>query len=175
MSRVSDLVPAKLPDLFKGDQLVLLGQYTGEEPMMIHLTGNYLGKTRTFRFEFKPKSAHVRNAFVSRLWASRKIATLIDAIRQMGAEPSLRIAGSFNATRNPTQQQIRNANPRVNVSADPNADAKLKELTEEILRLTAEYGILTEYTAFLAREGTDLAINDGVLREALGNFKGTCH
>ena len=28
------------------------------------------------------------------------------------------------------------------------------ELVEEIVRLSTEFGILTEYTAFLAREGT---------------------
>ena len=33
-----------------------------------------------------------------------------------------------------------------------------RELVEEIVRLSTEFGILTEYTAFLAREGTDLAI-----------------
>jgi Ca-activated chloride channel family protein len=34
-------------------------------------------------------------------------------------------------------------------------DPKLKELVDEIVRLSTEYGILTEYTSFLATDGTD--------------------
>jgi len=79
----------------------------------------------------------VRNGFVPRLWASRKIAQLIDTVRQMGADP----ATSKN-------------NPKV------------KELVDEIVRLSTEFGILTEYTAFLAREGTELDDREEVLREA---------
>ena len=32
----------------------------------------------------------------------------------------------------------------------------MKELVDEIVRLSVEFGILTEYTSFLATEGTDL-------------------
>jgi Ca-activated chloride channel family protein len=39
-------------------------------------------------------------------------------------------------------------------------DPKTKELVDEIVRLSVKYGILTEYTAFLAREGTDLTASD---------------
>ncbi|MBN2130800.1 MAG: hypothetical protein JW741_14960, partial [Sedimentisphaerales bacterium] len=46
------------------------------------------------------------------------------------------------------------------------SDPKLKELTDEIVRLSTEFGILTEYTAFLAREGTDLGNEAQVRREA---------
>jgi hypothetical protein len=41
---------------------------------------------------------------------------------------------------------------------------------DEIVRLSTEFGILTEYTAFLAREGTDLTRRELVLREAGRNF-----
>lgn len=42
----------------------------------------------------------------------------------------------------------------------------MKELVDEIVRLSIEFGILTEYTAFLAREGTDLRDSDRVMEEA---------
>ncbi|HXJ76537.1 MAG TPA: hypothetical protein VNM37_27015, partial [Candidatus Dormibacteraeota bacterium] len=74
-----------------------------------------------------------KNAFVPRLWASRKIAALTDAIRDLGAED--RPSGSAGTA-----------------AIDP----KVKELVDEIVQLSKEFGILTEYTAFLAREGTDL-------------------
>ena len=141
--RVRDLIPSKLPDLYKGDQLVLLGQYFGEDPLTFEVSGNYLGKKRAFRFSFGLDKATTRNAFVPRLWASRKIAVLVDAIRQLGA----------NGGPLPTFG---------NAVADP----KLKELVEEIVRLSTEFGILTEYTAFLAREGTDLSQRSQVLAKA---------
>jgi len=145
--RVRDVIPAKLPDLFEGDQLVVLGQYIGDEPLIFKLSGNYLGRKRTFRFTFDLDKATTRNAFVPRLWASRKIGVLVDAVRQLGAD-----VGPLPGQRS--------------VSGDP----RLKELVDEIVSLSAEFGILTEYTAFLAREGTDLTRRDAVLAEANSNF-----
>jgi len=143
--RVTELLPARLPDLFEDDQLVLLGRYHGTAPLAFTLRGTYLGQPREFRLRFDLDSASTRNAFVPRLWASRQIAALIDDIRQMGADPRQAAASS--------------------------ADPRLKELTDEIVRLSTEFGILTEYTAFLAREGTDLAKRDVVRAEALRNFQ----
>jgi Ca-activated chloride channel family protein len=150
-ARVADLCPAKVPDLFEDDQLVLLGRYKGEKPVTFVLSGNYLGRKRTFRFKFDLAGATTRNAFVPRLWASRKIAVLLDAIRQMGAAAPA--AG-------------------VPVTAVSMNDPRLKELVDEVVRLSTEFGILTEYTAFLAREGTDLSRKDEVLAEAVRNFNG---
>ena len=42
----------------------------------------------------------------------------------------------------------------------------MKELVDEIIRLSKEFGILTEYTAFLACEGTDLDNEAQVQAEA---------
>lgn len=140
--RVRDLVPAKLPDMFEDDQLVLLGQYLGEKPLSFELSGNYMGKDRTFRFDFTFDKATTKNAFVPRLWASRKIAVLVDDIRQLGADSALAAT-----------------------------DGRVKELTDTIVKLSTEFGILTEYTAFLAREGTDLSRRDEVLAEAVRNFQ----
>ena len=39
------------------------------------------------------------------------------------------------------------------------------------MRLSTEFGILTEYTAFLAREGTDFSQKDDVLSKAEGFFR----
>jgi Ca-activated chloride channel family protein len=143
LGRTRDILPEKLPDFFEGDQLVLLGQYVGEEPLGFEIAGNYFGKERTFRFKFDFDKASTKNGFVPRLWASRKIAELIDVVRQSGADPSASCS-----------------------------DPKTKELVDEIVRLSTEFGILTEYTAFLAREGTDLHDHVQVRREAEDNLYG---
>jgi Ca-activated chloride channel family protein len=141
LGRTRDILPEKLPDLFEGDRLILLGQYVGEEPVTFKLTGDFFGKQRAFKFVFDFDKTCEKNGFVPRLWASRKIAELIDTVRQMGADP----AASVN-------------------------DPKAKELIDEIVRLSTEFGVLTEYTAFLAREGTDLHDSVSVHREATDNF-----
>jgi Ca-activated chloride channel family protein len=140
--RIQDLVPGALPDLFEDDQLVVLGRYTCEGALTFRLTGRSGDTLRTFNFPFELSKATVKNAFVPRLWASRKIAVLVDAIRQAGAD------GAANAS-----------------------DPKIKELTDEVVRLSTEFGILTEYTAFLAKEGTDLTKRDDVLAQARYNFQ----
>jgi Ca-activated chloride channel family protein len=134
VGRCRDILPRKIADFFKGDQLVLLGQYVGTEPIVFQLTGNYRGKQHTFSFKFDFDQASEKNGFVPRLWANRRIAELIDAVRQLGAEPG-----------------------------SPTVDPKTKELVDEIVRLSTEFGILTEYTAFLAREGTDFERPDILL------------
>jgi Ca-activated chloride channel homolog len=120
---IKELMPVEINDLFEGDQLVLLGQYQSEQPLRFKLNGNYLGTPRSFEFKFEMNAATTRNSYVPRLWASRKIAYLIDQIRQASADG--------------------------NSQSNPQA----KELVSEIVRLSTQFGILTEYTAFLATEG----------------------
>ena len=140
-ARIRELHPNTLPDLFEGDQLVLLGQYKGDDPLRFALSGSYLNQSKTFRFSFDPKRATTRNAFVARLWATRRIAYLVDAIRQAGAADG------------------RPARVGESIFNDP----RYKELAQEILRLSTRFGVLSEYTAFLAREGTNLQQWDELL------------
>ena len=147
--RINELLPGRLPDLFEGDRLVLLGKYTDGGPLRFRLAGDYRGKSRTFRFEFTLDKATTKNAFVPRLWASRKIGVLVDEIRQAGA------AGT---------------SPSV-IAAKAAADPKMKELVDEIVRLSTEFGILTEYTAFLAREGSRIEDREWVRYNADNNLR----
>jgi Ca-activated chloride channel family protein len=132
-ARLRDCLPEPVPDLFEGDQLILLGRYTGDDPLSLKVSGKLLGQTRSFEYSLDPSRSSARNGYVPRLWAGRKIAQLIDAVRRLGAD------------RNP-------GNPGA-VHGDP----RIQELTDEIVRLSLKFGILTEYTAFLAEEGTDLS------------------
>ena len=128
--RIDDMIPHRLPDFFTGDQIVVTGRYHGTKRLVFRLQGSTGNKDRSFRFHFQPNKK--RNPFVPRLWATRKIAILTDAIRDFGANGTL---GQL------TGDQVDRNDPRV------------KELVDEIVRLSTEHGILTEYTAFLARDG----------------------
>jgi Ca-activated chloride channel homolog len=147
--RARELIPGRLPDLFQGDQIVLLGQYVGEEPLEFSLRGNHRGTPRVFQFRLSLDQATTRNGFVPRLWASRKIGLLVDAIREQG--------GSTPGV--------------LSIQAKGTTNAVTRELVDEIVRLSTEFGILTEYTAFLAREGTDFSQKDKVLSQAEGLFR----
>ncbi len=144
---VRELMPAQLNDVFEGDQIVLLGQYENEDPLNFRISGNYLSQPRAFDLKFDLSGATTRNAFVPRLWASRKIAKLIEEITKAGAEST--------ANRDPRSMPVVPAN---SITSDP----KMKELVDEIIRLSTEYGILTEYTSFLATEGTDFSATETV-------------
>jgi hypothetical protein len=119
--------------------------------MTIRISGNFLGRTATFTQRFEMNRKTNRNSFVSRLWASRKIGLLGDELRQMGAEGAM--------------------NPASRSAAQMPADPRVKELVGEIVRLSKQFGIMTEYTAFLAREGCDLTQSDAVIAQAASAFR----
>jgi Ca-activated chloride channel family protein len=146
--RTRDLIPGRIPDLFEGDQIVVLGVYNGEEPLEFTLRGNYRGSPRVFQFRLALDQATTRNGFVPRLWANRKIGLLVDAIREQGGTTGV-----------------------VSLEAKRTTSSATRELVDEIVRLSTEFGILTEYTAFLAREGTDFSQKDQVLSEAENLFR----
>ncbi|MGO9924168.1 MAG: VIT and vWA domain-containing protein, partial [Isosphaeraceae bacterium] len=75
--RSRELIPGRIPDVFDGDQIVLLGQYIGEGPLEFILRGNYRGTPQVFKFRLPVDHATTRNGFVQRLWASRKIGLLV--------------------------------------------------------------------------------------------------
>ena len=175
---VRELLPAELNDLFEGDQIVLLGQYQDEQPLHFRISGNYLGAQRTFDLKFDVDKATTRNAFVPRLWASRKIARLIETISEAGADSAISArAGGRGPMNMSAAMPSRSAAGNHSVGANVPLDPKMKELVDEIVRLSTEYGVLTEYTAFLALDGTDFsqrdALNEQARRSLVDNAQNT--
>src|SRR4029450_11630918 len=77
--RTSKLYPAQLPDLFRGDQLVLAGRYTGSGEVEAKLTGMTNGREQTFTYKMKFDDSS--NDYVGRLWATRRVGFLLDEMR----------------------------------------------------------------------------------------------
>jgi len=89
----TDLIyPRKMPDLFKGTQITLIGRYqSSAENLTIRLKGKQGGETRTFVYQDLdfPNRAE-ENTFLPRLWATRRVGWLVEQIRSNGEQKELR-------------------------------------------------------------------------------------
>lgn len=88
--RVTKLAPPQLPDLFRGEQVVVLGRYSGTGDAAITLQGTVNGAARSFTWEASFPARATEHAFVPRLWATRRIGFLLDQIRLNGESGELR-------------------------------------------------------------------------------------
>jgi len=82
-----DVYPPRVPDVFKSEQVILYGRYSGSGPASVTVTGTLAGQRQTFEFpvEFPGPADDDRSAFVPRLWAGQKIDFLLSEMRQSGA------------------------------------------------------------------------------------------
>jgi Ca-activated chloride channel family protein len=90
--RVELVYPSgRLPDLFAGNQLTLVGRYRGSaENARITLTGRVGDQQQTFTYDglsFRQRAGG--DAAVARLWATRRIADLLETIRLNGENREL--------------------------------------------------------------------------------------
>lgn len=120
--------PATLPDVFAGGTLTVLGRCTAIEPIELRLTGEFLGEQRTFSFRLDPEEAGAPS--------TDGAASARTFIPQLWASRTIAR----------TVQDIRK----------PGRTTFPEELGELLLALSKRYGIVGEYTAFLALDGTDL-------------------
>jgi Ca-activated chloride channel family protein len=84
------MYPADLPDLFKGDQLVVAGRYSGAGDVEAKLTGNVGGREQTFTYKLHFDDRKTTDDYVPRLWATRRVGFLLDEIRIHGETAELR-------------------------------------------------------------------------------------
>ncbi len=84
------MYPADLPDLFKGDQLVVAGRYSGAGDVEAKLTGNAGGREQTFTYKLHFDDRKTTDDYVPRLWATRRVGFLLDEIRIHGETAELR-------------------------------------------------------------------------------------
>ncbi len=82
--RISKMYPRKLPDLFKGSSITVLGRYTGSGRADIVVKGRMKGKVRAMEFTGNFVKTGEKNEFIPPLWAARRIGYLLDQIRLNG-------------------------------------------------------------------------------------------
>jgi Ca-activated chloride channel family protein len=87
-SDAHDVYPLPLPDLFAGEELVVLGRYRQEGKATIQLQGRQGGESREFhheaRFRHTPECS-----FIPRIWAGGKVTYLLEQIRLNGPSDEL--------------------------------------------------------------------------------------
>jgi Ca-activated chloride channel homolog len=123
---VNRTYPEQLPDLFEGGQLVWVGRYRQSGSGKVSITGKVAGEEQRLTIDADLAGAGIGGSytFIERLWATRRIASIIDQIDLKGQN---------------------------------------KELVDELVALSKQYGILTPYTSFLADENVSVA-DAGALR-----------
>ena len=134
--RLNEQHPNDLPDLFKGDQLVIFGRYKTKKKetdrnIRFELDGNIAGKKVNLKFETKIEKKS-KNSFIPKLWATRRVGYLLEEIRLHGEN---------------------------------------KELKDEVVSLSRNWGIVTPYTSYLIIEDEE-SRGIPVAQQSMGNRLG---
>jgi Ca-activated chloride channel family protein len=87
--RLEALQPARLPDLFYGEELVVFGRYRGTGSGKLVVTGRRNGQEERLEIPVSFDPEGHEGAFVPRLWAARRIGELTRQIRLEGGSPEL--------------------------------------------------------------------------------------
>lgn len=88
--RVTKLYPSPLPDVFRGDQLVLVGRFSGRGDAAVVLEGTVNGMRKKFTYEVSFPRRDDAHEFIPRLWATRRVGYLLDEIRLHGENAELK-------------------------------------------------------------------------------------
>jgi Ca-activated chloride channel family protein len=88
---VNRIYPKGEFDLFAGDQVVLVGRYRASGKAKVKLKGKIGDEEKTFDFpaDLVKKSDDDTNAFVAKLWATRRVGEIIDEIDLKGRNEEL--------------------------------------------------------------------------------------
>jgi Ca-activated chloride channel homolog len=89
--KLNEIYPPKLPDLFHGTQLVVLGRYNGKGgKTTVTLAGTVGKEKKEFTYDVNfPEQTAEEKPFVEDLWARRKVGYMLDQIRVNGAKKEL--------------------------------------------------------------------------------------
>lgn len=85
-----DLAPSKLPDLFRGEQLTLFGRYESHGDTTLKLRGSISSEQQEFTKTVQFKEIENENDFLPTLWATRRIAELVDDAALNGYNDEIR-------------------------------------------------------------------------------------
>ena len=87
--RTYAMLPGRVPDLFRGDQLLVIGRYRGDGDSLVRLTGKLGGASKTYDYEgsFPAVTEAKDHDFIAQLWAHRQVGFLLEQISLSGETP----------------------------------------------------------------------------------------
>ena len=89
--KTTQVYPSALPDLFKGEVLIAFGRYSGKGgPASVKVSGTLNGERREFVTDVRFTDHDLANAYIPRLWATRRVGWLLDEIRLRGESKELK-------------------------------------------------------------------------------------
>lgn len=88
---VNRVYPRETMDLFAGEQLVIVGRYRKPGDAKVVISGLVGGEEQKFDFPAKlaGHSADAKNAFVEKLWATRRVGEILDELDLKGRNEEL--------------------------------------------------------------------------------------
>ena len=89
-ANLKQFYPAPLPDVFKGDQMVVVGRYSGKGKGDLLLAGMVNGKKVKMEYPVEFQAESDKHDFIPRLWATRRVGYLLDQIRLHGENKELK-------------------------------------------------------------------------------------
>ncbi len=151
--------PAVMPDVYKGQRLVVTGRYRGDGPQTLTVSGTIGGEQRTLELPVDFPREDAEHPWVARLWAKRRAEHLLADVRMYGetAEAKDEIVALSTEYRfaTPYTSLVAHADPRV-ASLTP---ARVKP-GDPVLAIPAPMGSVA-VTAFLPfGEVKDLVYDD---------------
>ncbi len=84
------LSPSRLPDLFKGGQVILAGRYHTAGRATLILRGQTSARRQAFQYDFNFPEREREREFVARLWATRRVGDLLEDLRLNGENTELK-------------------------------------------------------------------------------------
>lgn len=88
--KIKMVYPKKIPDLFKGSSISLIGRYAGNGTVGIRLKGKIINHSRNFDFKGIFRGKSMSADYIPKLWAARRIGFLLDQIRLNGEDIELK-------------------------------------------------------------------------------------
>jgi Ca-activated chloride channel family protein len=85
-TKVFDIFPDKIPNIYKGSQIIMTGRYKtdGDVNSTLKLTGLLAGKDKDFKYNINLPSATFDDENIPKLWATRKVGYLENQLRLKG-------------------------------------------------------------------------------------------
>jgi Ca-activated chloride channel homolog len=87
---ISEVCPRQIPNLYRGQQLALLGRYRGAGEAKLTLSGDFLGKLETLTAALDFAETDADNPELQRMWAWRKVDGLLGQVREQGESAGLK-------------------------------------------------------------------------------------